>query len=265
MLAELRRDGWRVAIHNDYRLAGEEMTFWGFSSGDQWMKGEGKTDLEAIGQCHLAFYGTPWVDPDGDDSAPRASTTERHTLSRRHIEHLGVGDVWPSDDGRTWRVRSVDKATCEIVVGVDEPPAAAAPGEDVHERRRIELQRLGNALVEEYEVRASEEGELGEMQVVDVALRLLGEESAQLAARERLTKERDALAEETITTLRQRADRLQMALRPFAEAAATIPASTHHDAMIYMPGDTSYTRLRVQAFRDAAAFFVPAAATGSGS
>lgn len=48
-LHALRQDGWRVAVHNDYRLNGDDMTFWlmthisGF-----YLKGEGKTDMDAL-------------------------------------------------------------------------------------------------------------------------------------------------------------------------------------------------------------------------
>lgn len=38
----LRSEGWSVAVHNDYRLAGERMTFWLFTHPDgRWIKGEG--------------------------------------------------------------------------------------------------------------------------------------------------------------------------------------------------------------------------------
>lgn len=47
-LASLRQHGWTVAVHNDYILDGVHMTFWGFSRGHQWVKGEGETDLEAL-------------------------------------------------------------------------------------------------------------------------------------------------------------------------------------------------------------------------
>lgn len=48
LLAALRDQGWAVAIHNDYRLNGVPMTFWGFSRGDRFLKGEGATDIEAL-------------------------------------------------------------------------------------------------------------------------------------------------------------------------------------------------------------------------
>jgi hypothetical protein len=48
LLAAIRADGWAVAVHNDYRLNGEAHTFWGFTKGDRWVKGEGRTDAEAL-------------------------------------------------------------------------------------------------------------------------------------------------------------------------------------------------------------------------
>lgn len=56
MLKRIRDFGWRVAVHNDYSLDGEWHTFWLFTrrgaSGefDQAVKGEGRTDEEALRQ-----------------------------------------------------------------------------------------------------------------------------------------------------------------------------------------------------------------------
>ncbi len=47
----LRDDGWQVAVHNDYRISGERFTFWGLTKGSRWVKGEGRTDAEAIAEC----------------------------------------------------------------------------------------------------------------------------------------------------------------------------------------------------------------------
>src|SRR4051794_41022551 len=44
----LRELGWSVAIHNDYRLHGDNHTFWLFTKGGRCVKGEGKTDDEAL-------------------------------------------------------------------------------------------------------------------------------------------------------------------------------------------------------------------------
>lgn len=45
---DLRRLGWSVAVHNDYRLNGEFHTFWLLTKGDRCVKGEGRTDMEAL-------------------------------------------------------------------------------------------------------------------------------------------------------------------------------------------------------------------------
>ena len=51
-LSELRDAGWTVTVHNDYRISGQSMTFWLFDHVDgRQMKGEGKTDAEAIEIC----------------------------------------------------------------------------------------------------------------------------------------------------------------------------------------------------------------------
>ena len=48
VLEQLRSDGWRVAVHNDYMLNGELHTFWGLTRGCCFVKGEGRTDGEAL-------------------------------------------------------------------------------------------------------------------------------------------------------------------------------------------------------------------------
>jgi hypothetical protein len=45
---DLREKHWRVAIHNDYFLDGEPHTFWLFTRGANSVKGEARTDAEAL-------------------------------------------------------------------------------------------------------------------------------------------------------------------------------------------------------------------------
>jgi len=52
--ARMRENGWVVAVHNDYKLHGEAYTFWGFTRGAIFVKGEGKTDSEAIDEASAA-------------------------------------------------------------------------------------------------------------------------------------------------------------------------------------------------------------------
>jgi hypothetical protein len=48
-IRQLHAGGWRVAVHNDYRQDGAEMTFWLFTHPTgRWIKGEGASDLEAV-------------------------------------------------------------------------------------------------------------------------------------------------------------------------------------------------------------------------
>ena len=48
-LAQLRGEGWNVAAHNDYRLRGENWTFYLMTHPTGiWAKGEGRTDAEAL-------------------------------------------------------------------------------------------------------------------------------------------------------------------------------------------------------------------------
>jgi hypothetical protein len=50
----MRREGWSVAVHNDYQQNGQFYTFWLFTRGNQCVKGEGSSDLEAIKCARLA-------------------------------------------------------------------------------------------------------------------------------------------------------------------------------------------------------------------
>jgi hypothetical protein len=56
---DLRAKGWAVAVHNDYRLAGENHTFWLFTNDGRCIKGEGKTDADALNQCRAALAAIP--------------------------------------------------------------------------------------------------------------------------------------------------------------------------------------------------------------
>lgn len=56
LLDRLRSNGWKVAVHNDYRLNGVHMTFWLFTKADVnvgaadglYVIGEGRTDYQAL-------------------------------------------------------------------------------------------------------------------------------------------------------------------------------------------------------------------------
>lgn len=53
-LEQLRKDGWSVAVHNDYNLDGQHHTFWLLTKGDRFIKGEGRTDDEALTKAQAA-------------------------------------------------------------------------------------------------------------------------------------------------------------------------------------------------------------------
>lgn len=56
----LREAGWSVAVHNDYRLNGEAHTFWLWTHPDgRWIKGEGRTDEDALSQCAALIRPAP--------------------------------------------------------------------------------------------------------------------------------------------------------------------------------------------------------------
>lgn len=45
---DIRAQGWSVAVHNDYRQNGMPHTFWLFTKDGRAVKGEGRTDAEAL-------------------------------------------------------------------------------------------------------------------------------------------------------------------------------------------------------------------------
>jgi hypothetical protein len=52
---DIRSNGWAVAVHNDYRLYGENYTFWLFTKDGMCVKGEGLSDTEALNQVREAI------------------------------------------------------------------------------------------------------------------------------------------------------------------------------------------------------------------
>lgn len=52
---DIRAAGWMVAVHNDYRLVNVVHTFWLFTKDGRCVKGEGKTDAEALNQVRIAI------------------------------------------------------------------------------------------------------------------------------------------------------------------------------------------------------------------
>ena len=62
-LSAIRAAGWAVAVHNDYRLQGEPHTFWLFTKGDRAVKGEGRTDAEALEEVRRQLDARPAPQP----------------------------------------------------------------------------------------------------------------------------------------------------------------------------------------------------------
>lgn len=62
---DLRAAGWAVAVHNDYRLKGMAHTFWLLTKGDRFVKGEGRTDGEALAQVRAAVAALPSCERQG--------------------------------------------------------------------------------------------------------------------------------------------------------------------------------------------------------
>ena len=55
---DLRAKGWVVAVHNDYRLAGQAHTFWLFTNKHgRAVRGEGKSDAEALNKIRALLAG----------------------------------------------------------------------------------------------------------------------------------------------------------------------------------------------------------------
>ena len=52
---DLRDRGWSVAVHNDYQQNGERFTFWLMTKNNHAVKGEGRTDVEALNQIRQSL------------------------------------------------------------------------------------------------------------------------------------------------------------------------------------------------------------------
>lgn len=56
---DLRKAGWSVAVHNDYRLDGVAHTFWLFTRDGVAVKGEGETDADALDAVRAVALPAP--------------------------------------------------------------------------------------------------------------------------------------------------------------------------------------------------------------
>ena len=88
ILRRMRADGWSVAVHNDYQLAGEAHTFWLFTRDGRAVKGEGPTDEHAL---TLAF---------AEANVIKNRLTLEERLAKAHVlfaEFYNCGDYAPGE------------------------------------------------------------------------------------------------------------------------------------------------------------------------
>lgn len=80
---DIRALGWTVAVHNDYRLGGAPHTFWGFSRGTSYVKGEGRTDAEALDAVRAAL-ASPVVEQKDSGASAAPVENERPYEGKPH-------------------------------------------------------------------------------------------------------------------------------------------------------------------------------------
>lgn len=91
-LTLMRAADWSVAVHNDYRQGGEPRTFWLFTHPDgRWVKGEARTDLEAISEAavHAGVLRRDEPKPGGPEWPPTPLGLE--PLKSWLLENVGSG------------------------------------------------------------------------------------------------------------------------------------------------------------------------------
>jgi hypothetical protein len=128
-LAELRAAGLMVAVHNDYRLNGELHTFWLFTTPDgRALKGEGKTDMEALEQVSAALAPSP-ISPT--PQAVEALMEALSPFSRWDGLHgNGLDDATPMEIIVTMGDLRRANLALSTPSPTDRIPAVAAPLED---------------------------------------------------------------------------------------------------------------------------------------
>lgn len=95
---DIREAGWAVAVHNDYRQGGVPMTFWLFTKGNVCVKGEGKTDAEALDQIRAQLETRP---RDPTWRWPPCAECGKGAREGDHATELGLGHeyvpAWKGD------------------------------------------------------------------------------------------------------------------------------------------------------------------------
>jgi hypothetical protein len=119
-LSEMRAKGWTVAVHNDYRLNGQPMTFWLFTheASERFVKGEGPTDWAAVKQALAAARRLL-------DAPPGVGERMREAMAAALTElenYLGDCADYEAPEG-------MDHLRAETIEQVREALAAPAPAE----------------------------------------------------------------------------------------------------------------------------------------
>ena len=106
---DLRALGWAVAIHNDYRQNGEPHTFWLFTKGERNVKGEGRTDMEALNEVRATLNG---IDAVNKDAARWQALAGKIAVMLDHLE-------WVYDDARGAAYCPVCRVQADTIGGHD--------------------------------------------------------------------------------------------------------------------------------------------------
>lgn len=136
---DIRSAGWAVAVHNDYRLYGEPHTFWLFTHGDKAVKGEGRTDAEALNQVRALLGLTaspppPAAAAEGWRPISEAPPGEGGLLlgNRNGVYGHDVPEQWVcgyvDDNGKAWDIEGYP-LTATHFIRVPYPPLPPAEGE----------------------------------------------------------------------------------------------------------------------------------------
>ena len=92
----LRAAGWSVAIHNDYRLKGGTYTFWLLTHpSGRWIKGEGGSDEQALGQCIRQAAAADMTGTVEAHDAAVAALAERDAIIKEAVKALRI---WTGHD-----------------------------------------------------------------------------------------------------------------------------------------------------------------------
>jgi hypothetical protein len=105
---DLRARGLMVAVHNDYRLHGQPMTFWLFVGPDGMSyKGEGLTDAEALDQVRAKLSAEVGGNVASDAVPSRAEIYSNLVDALRDLTTSVERFVEDAEDGRVQSLRDI--------------------------------------------------------------------------------------------------------------------------------------------------------------